>query len=93
MRIWHQSLTVIEDLPAYADRMRAHIATVARPDTEVVLHGLLPGTYPATYPGDDIAYSFLFAMHSLQWPVHALSPTEYPVPNGIQPCLGVPVHQ
>jgi len=73
MRIWHQSLTVIEDLPAYADRLRAHITTVARPDTEVVLHGLLPGTYPANYPGDDIAYGFLFAMHSLQWPVHALN--------------------
>ncbi len=50
MRIWHQSLTVIEDLPAYADRIRQHIATIVRPDTEVVLHGLLPGTYPANYP-------------------------------------------
>ncbi len=73
MRIWHQSLTVLEDLPAYVQRMEQHIKTIVRPDTEVVLHGLLPGTYPADYPGDDIGYSFLYAMHGLQWPVHALN--------------------
>lgn len=73
MRIWHQSLTVLNDLPAYEARMRAHIAKVVRPDTEVVLHGMLPGTYPANYPGDDIAYRFMFTMHSAQWAVHALN--------------------
>lgn len=73
MRIWHQSLTVLNDLPVYEARMRAHIARVVRPETEVVLHGMLPGTYPANYPGDDIAYRFLFTMHSAQWAVHALN--------------------
>ncbi|MSQ63425.1 MAG: racemase [Betaproteobacteria bacterium] len=73
MRIWHQSLTVLGDLPAYGERMRAHIRTVVRPDTEVVLHGMLPGTYPANYPGDDIAFRFFFTMHSTQWAVHALN--------------------
>jgi allantoin racemase len=73
MRIWHQSLTVIDDLPAYAQRMRGHIASVVRPDTEVVLHGMLPGTYPADYPGDDIAFRFFFTMHSAQWAAHALN--------------------
>lgn len=73
MRIWHQSLTVIDDLPAYEARMRAHIARVVRPDTEVVMHGMLPGTYPANYPGDDIAFRFFFTMHSAQWPLHALN--------------------
>ena len=72
MRIWHQSLTVLEDVPDYAQRMREHIKRVVRAETEVVLHGLLPGTYPASYPGDDIGFAFLFAMHSLQFPVQAL---------------------
>ena len=73
MRIWHQSLTVLEDVPEYAARMREHIRRAVRPDTEVVLHGLLPGTYPANYPGDDISYAFFFAMHSLQFPLQALN--------------------
>jgi Asp/Glu/hydantoin racemase len=73
MRIWHQSLTVLGDLPAYEARMHAHIRNVVRPGTEVVLHGMLPGTYPANYPGDDIAYRFFFTLHSMQWAVHALN--------------------
>lgn len=73
MRIWHQSLTVLGDLPAYEARMQAHIRKVVRPGTEVVLHGMLPGTYPANYPGDDIAYRFFFTMHSMQWAVHVLN--------------------
>ena len=73
MRIWHQSLTVLGDLPAYEARMQAHIRNVVRPGTEVVLHGMLPGTYPANYPGDDIAYRFFFTMHSMQWAVHVLN--------------------
>lgn len=31
MRIWHQSLTVLGDLPAYEARMQAHIRKVVRP--------------------------------------------------------------
>ncbi len=73
MRIWHQSLTVLGDLPGYEARMQAHVRKVLRPGTEVVLHGMLPGTYPANYPGDDIAYRFFFTMHSMQWAVHALN--------------------
>ena len=73
MKIWHQSMTVLEDLPDYAEQMTAHIRTVVRPDTEVVLHGLLPGTYPANYPGSDIGHAALFALHSLQFPLQALN--------------------
>ncbi|MDX2158510.1 MAG: aspartate/glutamate racemase family protein [Hyphomicrobiaceae bacterium] len=67
MRIWHQSFTELARLPAYADAMKAHAAKVLRPDTEVVWHGQLPGTYPSNYPGDDIGYGPLYAMHGLQW--------------------------
>jgi allantoin racemase len=72
MRLWHQSFTVIEHLPAYTQRMQTHVARVTRPDTEVALHGVLPGTYPSEYPGDDLSYSPLFALHGQQWIVRAL---------------------
>ncbi|MFM9939218.1 MAG: aspartate/glutamate racemase family protein [Hyphomicrobiaceae bacterium] len=67
MRIWHQSFTVLEDLPAYAQAMQTHAKKILRPDTEVVWHGQLPGTYPSHYPGDDIGYGYLFGMHGNQW--------------------------
>jgi allantoin racemase len=67
MRIWHQSFTVLQDLPAYADLLKERIKTVVRPDTEVVLHGQIPGTYSSDYPGTDLAYGVLYWMHGLQW--------------------------
>lgn len=67
MRIWHQSFTVLSDLPPYAEAMRTHARKILRPDTEVTWHGQLPGTYPGNYPGDDISYSYLFSMHGNQW--------------------------
>ena len=48
MKIWHQSFTVLDDLPAYREAMERHIRKVVLPDTEVVLHGMRPGTYPNT---------------------------------------------
>src|SRR5262245_17449081 len=73
MRIWHQSFIVLEDVPAYAEQVRKHIDRVKRPDTIVDLHGLKPQTYPTNYPGGDFGYSFLFGLHSLQWPAAALA--------------------
>jgi len=67
MRIWHQSFTVLGDLPAYAETMKSHLRKVLRDDTEVVFHGQLDGTYPGSYPGDDIAYASLYWMHGQQW--------------------------
>lgn len=72
MRIWHQSFTVLEDLPAYADTLQRHMKKIARPDTEIVMHGQRPGTYPSEYPGDDLAYSYLFGLHGHQWVAGAL---------------------
>ena len=67
MRLWHQSFTVLQDLPAYVDVLKERIAQVVRPDTEVVLHGQIPGTYTSEYPGSDLAYGVLYWMHGLQW--------------------------
>jgi allantoin racemase len=73
MRIWHQSFTVLEDVPAYTARVRAHVDRVKRPDTQVDLHGLAPETYPADYPGDDLGFNVLFGMHATQWATNALA--------------------
>jgi len=71
MRIWHQSMTVLEDLPAYQARIVQHAKKVLRPDTELVPHGLARDTYPGDYPGDDISYAALYELHSQQWLAYA----------------------
>ena len=45
MKIWHQSFTVLSDLGPYSDALKAHFKRVARPDTEIVMHGMSPGTF------------------------------------------------
>lgn len=67
MRIWHQSFTVLQDLPAYEQGLKKRIGEVVRPGTEVVLHGQIPGTYTSDYPGSDLAHGVLYWMHGLQW--------------------------
>ncbi|RYY96928.1 MAG: racemase [Comamonadaceae bacterium] len=67
VRIWHQSFTVLSDLGAYDDALKAHFRRVARPDTEVVMHGMRPGTYRSNYPGNDIRHAGLQHLHSLQF--------------------------
>ncbi len=72
MKIWHQSFTVLEDLPPYRDAMAAHMRKVLRPDTQVEMHGQLPGTYPSNYPGSDLGFLALGSLHSLQWVLRAV---------------------
>lgn len=72
MRIWHQSFTVLEDLPAYRAAMEAHIRKVVRPETTVEMHGLISGSYTSNYPGTDLAYGSLYTIHGMQWIVQAL---------------------
>jgi len=67
MRIWHQSFTVLSDLPGYVDAMRTHLKKSLRPDTDVVFHGQADGTYPGNYPGDDIGYGYTYWIHGNQW--------------------------
>ncbi|RUL55042.1 aspartate/glutamate racemase family protein [Lysinibacillus antri] len=72
MKIWHQSLTSIEQVPQYRDAVIAHIQKVARPDVEVVLHGMSSETYPTDYPGHFITYSYLQNLHREQFIRNAL---------------------
>lgn len=70
LRIWHQSFTVLDDVPHYRDALQRHLTSVAAPGTEVHLHGMKPGTYPSDYPGTHIKYAYLSGLHKEQF-VHA----------------------
>lgn len=63
MRIWHQGLVVFEDVPAYKVTLDKHVRSIVRPDTEVVLHGLLPGTYKSSYPIEELKYGPFAQLH------------------------------
>jgi Asp/Glu/hydantoin racemase len=76
MRIWHQSFTVLEKLGAYAEALRDHFARVARPGTEIVMHGMHPDTYRRDYPGEDIRHASLQYIHGLQFVAAALRAQE-----------------
>jgi Asp/Glu/hydantoin racemase len=67
MRIWHQSFTVLEDLPPYTERIRAHAKKMLSAGNEIVLHGQIPGTFPTNYPGNDVSQNLLFHLHGIQW--------------------------
>lgn len=76
MRIWHQSFTVLEELPPYTERIRAHAKKLLAPGNEMVLHGQIPGTFPTNYPGNDVSQNLLFHLHGIQWMLAALQAEE-----------------
>lgn len=103
MKIWHQSFTVLSDLGAYNDALKQHFARVARPDTEIVMHGMQPGTYRSNYPGNDIRHAALQYVHGLQfmaaavkaqqegYDVYALSTLPEPALREIRALVDIPV--
>ena len=76
IRIWHQSFTVLGNLPAYADALDAHFRKVARPGTAVVLHGMHDQTYQTNYPGTDIRHAYLQYLHGQQFVMGGLAAEE-----------------
>lgn len=76
MRLWHQSFTVLGNLPAYNESLTDHFRKVARPDTEIVMHGLDPNTYKTRYPGNDIQYAHLLNLHGQQFVTSGLDAEE-----------------
>jgi allantoin racemase len=76
IRIWHHSFTVLENLPAYAEAMDAHLAKAAAPGTTVVMHGMHPRTYRTEYPGHDIQHAFFQTLHSQQFVLGAIEAEE-----------------
>ena len=76
MKIWHQSFTVLTDLGPYSDALKRHFARVARPGTQIDLHGMQPGTYSSNYPGSDIRHVGFQYLHGLQFIAAALKAQE-----------------
>lgn len=76
MKIWHQSFTVLSDLGPYNDALEAHFARVARPGTEIVMHGMQPGTYRSNYPGMDIRHAAFQYIHGMQFMANAVAAQE-----------------
>ena len=67
MRIWHQSFTVLDDVPHYRDALVRHMNGVASPGTTIDFHGMDAGTYPSDYPGVHIGYAYLASLHREQF--------------------------
>lgn len=76
IRIYHQSFTVLGNLPAYRAALEEHFRKVAAPGTEVVLHGMHPDTYRTEYPGNDIQFAWFQTLHSQQFVLGALAAEE-----------------
>lgn len=67
MRIWHQSFADLDRTPIYRETLIRHGKAVMEPGTEVVVHGLKPGTYGEHFaPIDAIRYRYLEALNELQ---------------------------
>ncbi|OWT61789.1 aspartate/glutamate racemase family protein [Candidimonas nitroreducens] len=103
MKIWHQSFTVLSHLGVYNRALESHFARVARPGTEIVLHGMQPGTYRSNYPGADIRHVALHYIHALQfikaavqaqseqYDVYAISTLPDPALREIRGLVDIPV--
>jgi allantoin racemase len=72
MRIWHQSFTVLDDVPHYRDALAHHLGAQTDEGTTVDLHGLRPGTFPSVYPGTHMGYAYLTGLHKEQFVQAAL---------------------
>ena len=72
MKIWHLSFTVLTDLGPYHEALKLHFKRVARPDTQIDLHGMSPGTYSTNYPGNDIRHAALQYVHGMQFMMNAV---------------------
>ncbi|MBI3965155.1 MAG: hypothetical protein HY329_05935 [Chloroflexi bacterium] len=67
MRIWHQGLIPEAGAPDYYRALRDHARRIARPDTEVVFHGLDPKTYEgAPSVAEVVKYNYLMSLHVQQ---------------------------
>jgi Asp/Glu/hydantoin racemase len=67
MRLWHQSFAQLDKMPAYKSGLEAHLKKVAAPETEIVMHGIAPGTHTTLQPGKDIGFPYIQHLHSLQF--------------------------
>lgn len=67
IRIWHQSMTTLEEQPGYARLMADHARKVCAADTTVDLHGVMPGTHtPDLAPIQAAGLAWIAELNALQ---------------------------
>lgn len=67
MRIWHQSMTELDDLEEYRRTLEEHAKAVLSPGTEVTVRGMPAGSYGGAAPSDVLG--FPYAYHGILGPV------------------------
>jgi allantoin racemase len=72
MRIWHQSVSILQNMGGYPGFLEQHFKRVAREDVEVVLHGIEPGTYTSMNPRDHVGYIYVQNVNKEQFIRNAL---------------------
>lgn len=67
IHIWHQGFIEMQTVPLYRAALERHLAAIRGPSTEVVIHGLRPGTYtPHTSPAEITRYAYVMSLHVQQ---------------------------
>lgn len=64
MKVWYQSLFDAGRLPAYFDGIRKRAAAIARPGTQVDLHGMPEGVYGGRTPAEAVVYPYIASLHA-----------------------------
>lgn len=59
MKIWHQSMTDLSQLPTYRRNMTEHAAKVLGPEHEMVIKGMPKGVYEQVAPVKALKYPYL----------------------------------
>jgi Asp/Glu/hydantoin racemase len=59
VRIWHQSMTDLQNLPRYRTNIRSHAGKILAPDVVVEPHGMPPGIYGDQAPVDVLKYPYI----------------------------------
>lgn len=70
MRIWHQSMTVLDDLERYRTTMQEHARAALDDGTEVTVRGLASGSYGGLAPSEVLGYPYAYH-HVLQQAIEA----------------------
>jgi allantoin racemase len=76
IRIWHQSMTELEDHAEYAAVLGRHAAAVVAPSTEVTFHGLRRGTHQGIPPARTLHSPYAYHVLLRQVLEHAMTAEE-----------------
>jgi Asp/Glu/hydantoin racemase len=64
VRIWHQGFIESGGIAGYEDALERHVAAVARPGTDVVLHPMPPGSFDGSSPAEAARHAYTSFLHT-----------------------------